>query len=106
MKIKKRQWNTCENMLLIETMDCAIICLPTVVFSHKLDIDEILLSMPHKLLFMWVYIYIYIYIYKVKLATVVENDLKAPFSIARGGYYSFPWIALLYPWYMPYNAES
>ena len=33
---------------------------------------------------------------KVKLATVVEGDPKAPFSIAttprcRGGRYSFPW---------------
>ena len=33
-----------------------------------------------------------------------------PFSIAttprcRGGYYSFPWIAPLYPWYGPYIAE-
>ena len=30
---------------------------------------------------------------KVKLATVVEGDQKAPFSI---GCYSFPWIALIY----------
>ena len=34
--------------------------------------------------------------------TVVEGDSKAPFSIAttprcRGGLYSFPWIAQLYP---------
>ena len=47
---------------------------------------------------------------RVKLATVVEGDPKAPFSIAttpscRGGHYSFPWIAPLYPWYVPYNAE-
>ena len=40
------------------------------------------------------YIYIYIYIYK--LATIVEGDPKAPFSIATtprcsGGRYSFPW---------------
>ena len=38
----------------------------------------------------------------VKLATVVEGDQKAPFSIAttprcRGDRYSFPWIAPLYP---------
>ena len=51
-----------------------------------------------------------VYISKVKLATVVESDLKAPFSIAttpmcRGGRYSFPWIAPLYPWYVPYIAE-
>ena len=51
-----------------------------------------------------------IYLYINKLATLVEGDLKAPFSIAtiprcRGGRYSFPWIALLYPWSVPYNAE-
>ena len=38
----------------------------------------------------------------VKLASVVEGDQKAPFWIAttprrRGGFYSFPWIAPLYP---------
>ena len=38
---------------------------------------------------------LYIYIYKVKLATIVEGNPKAPFSIAttprcRGGRYSFP----------------
>ena len=38
----------------------------------------------------------------VKLATVVEANQKALFSIAstpscRGGRYSFPWIAPLYP---------
>ena len=42
---------------------------------------------------------------KVKLATIVEGDPKAPFSIAttprcRGGRYSIPWIAPLYPWYL------
>ena len=46
----------------------------------------------------------------VKLATVVESDQKAPFSIAttprcREGCYSFLWIASLYPWYVPYIAE-
>ena len=46
----------------------------------------------------------------VKLVTVVEGDPKAPFSIAttprrRGGHYSFPWIAPLYPWYVLYIAE-
>ena len=45
-----------------------------------------------------------------KLATVVKDDLKAPFLIAttprcREGCYSFPWIAPLYPWSVPYNAE-
>ena len=43
-----------------------------------------------------------LYIYKVKLATVVEGDQKAPFSLAitlwcSGGRYSFPWITPLYP---------
>ena len=47
---------------------------------------------------------------KVKLATIVEGDLKAPFSIAttprcRGGRYSFPRIDPLYPWSVPYNVE-
>ena len=51
----------------------------------------------------------YLYITS-KLATVVEDNLKAPFSVAttlrrRGRCYSFPWIAPLYPWYVPYNAE-
>ena len=37
----------------------------------------------------------------LKLATLVEGDPKAPFSIAitprcREGHYSFPWIAPLY----------
>ena len=45
---------------------------------------------------------------KVKLATFIDGDLKAPFSIAttlrcRGGRYSIPRIALLYPWSIPYN---
>ena len=44
------------------------------------------------------------------MATVVEGDQKAPFSIAttvrcRGGRYSFHWIAPLYPWYVTYIAE-
>ena len=62
---------------------------------------------------LWIIMYIYIYIYiciKVKLATIVEDDQKACFSIAttprcRGGRYSFPWIAPLYPRYIPYIAE-
>ena len=42
------------------------------------------------------------YISEVKLATIVEDNLKAPFSIAttqscRGGCYFFPGIAPLYP---------
>ena len=47
---------------------------------------------------------------KVKLATVVEGNQKAPFSIAttprcRGRSYSFPRIVPLYPWYVPCIAE-
>ena len=47
--------------------------------------------------------------YEVNLVTVVEGNLKAPFSIATtlsysGGCYSFPRIAPLYPWSIPYNA--
>ena len=47
---------------------------------------------------------------KVKLATVIEGDQKAPFSIAttpncKGGRYSLPWIAPPYPSYVPYIAE-
>ena len=54
-------------------------------------------------------LYIYIYIH-IKLVTLVEGDLEAPFSRAttpgcRRGRYSFPWIAPLYPWSVPYNAE-
>ena len=46
----------------------------------------------------------------VKLATLVEGDSKALFSLAttprcRGGHYSLSWIAALYPWSIPYNAE-
>ena len=46
----------------------------------------------------------------VKLATLVEGDPLAPFSIAatprcRRGRYSIPWIAPLYPWSLPYIAE-
>ena len=47
---------------------------------------------------------------KIKLATLVEGDPKAPFSIAttttcKGGHYSIPWIAPLYSWSLPYSAE-
>ena len=44
------------------------------------------------------------------MATLVEDDPKAPFSIAtiprrRRRCYSIPWIAPLYPWSVPFNAE-
>ena len=46
-----------------------------------------------------------------KLPTLVEGDPKALFSIATtlrcsGGRYSIPWIALLYPWSLPNNADA
>ena len=49
-------------------------------------------------------------LFTTMFATVVEGDPKAPFSIATTprcmyGRYSFPWIATLYPLYVPYNAE-
>ena len=48
--------------------------------------------------------------YKVKLATVIKANQKAPSSIAttlrcRGGHYSIPCIAPLSPWSVPYIAE-
>ena len=48
---------------------------------------------------------------KVKLATIVKGYQRAPFSIAttpkcRGGHYSFPWIAPLYPRYTPYISKE
>ena len=54
-------------------------------------------------------VYIVYKVKLVKLATEVEGDLKAPFSIAtiprcRGRRYSFLCIASLYPWSVPYNA--
>ena len=51
--------------------------------------------------------FIILNISKVKLATVVWSDQKAPFSIVttpkcREGRYPFLWIAPLYPWYVPF----
>ena len=50
--------------------------------------------------------YVYTILRSLLLATLFEGDTKALFSIAttprcRGGYYSIPWIALLYPWSLP-----
>ena len=47
----------------------------------------------------------------IKLASLFENDPKAPFSIAvtqrcRGWCYFISWMALLYPWSLVYDAES
>ena len=65
------------------------------------------------LVYVNVYTYMNMHIHivsKVKLATLVEGDRKAPFLTAtklrcRGGRYSIPLIAPLYPWSLPYNAE-
>ena len=67
------------------------------VFIFFLSVDQ-----QKKIIYIYIYIYIYTHIRKVKLATIVEGDQKALFSIAttlrcRGGCYSFPWIAPLYP---------
>ena len=48
---------------------------------------------------------------KKKLATLVEGDPKAPFSIATtprftGGRYSIPKIAPLYSWSLPYKCKD
>ena len=47
---------------------------------------------------------------QLSLATVVEGDSKAPFSIAatpswRGERYSIHWFASIYPWSVSYNGE-
>ena len=58
----------------------------------------------------FVNIYKKILLKQVMLVILVESDRKAPFSIAttprcRGGWYSIPWFATLYPWSLLYNAE-
>ena len=64
--------------------------------------------------FIFIYVYecvcIYIYIY-ISWPSVIEGEPKAPFSITttpmyRGRCYSFPWIAPLYPWSVPFNVLS
>ena len=87
------------------------------IIFRKLSVVLTLLNYFHNIWRLYIHIYIYIYIYVCvcvcvcvcvfvcvyihikKLATIVEGDLKAPFSIAttprcRGGRYSFP--GLLY----------
>ena len=64
------------------------------------DNTRLLVSWSEK--FLHLLINIGLEVSKVNLATIVEGDPKAPFSIAttpkcRGGRYSFPWIAPLYP---------
>ena len=82
----------------------------TLIMSMGRRVQKCLLChdmMKLRILILYIYIYIYIYIYKVKvkLATIVEGNPKAPFSIAttprcRRGRYSFP--GLLYFTLDPY----
>ena len=56
------------------------------------------------------YQYILNSVSKVKLSTLLEGDPKSPFLIdttprCKAGRNSFSWIAPLYPWSLPYNAE-
>ena len=49
-------------------------------------------------------------IFHIKLATIIVDEPKAPFSLTttprcRGEWYSFPRIAPLYPWSVPYNGK-
>ena len=70
-------------------------------------------ALKHALTHALTYTHTYIYICNHQLyivVVVVESNPKASFTIAttsrcRGGHYSFPWIAPLYPWSAPYNAE-
>ena len=55
-------------------------------------------------------VYVYVGFCPSSDNTFAEVDPKAPFLIAitlsrRGGHFSVPWIALLYPSSVPYNAE-
>ena len=71
--------------------------------------SDLLPSFSNKFIYIYIYIYICVCV-KVKLATLVEGDPKAPFSIATTrrcrGRYSIPYIAPLYPWSLPYSAKS
>ena len=60
----------------------------------------------HTHIYIYIYIckYIYIYIYK-RLLAYVPAVVKTTLQECRGGHYSFPCIAPLYPWYVPYIAE-
>ena len=51
------------------------------------------------------------FIYKSKVTTVVEDDSKAPFSIAtaqrcKRGRYCYLWVVPLYPGDVPYNVKQ
>ena len=86
------------------------------LIKDSLDLQNLNLTIKYKLVShtrhsFWDLISLWgIKISKVKLATVVEGNQKAPFSISmtlkcRGGRNSFPWITPLYPLYVPYIAE-
>ncbi len=63
-------------------------------------------------IYMYMHKYIYIYIYiSCKLVDRSRGWPDGSFSIAttpryRGGHNSFPWIAPLYPWSLPYKAKG
>ena len=68
------------------------------------------LLFPREITFMIFNVFIFFCRDDIKLATLVEGNTKAPFSIAttprcRGGRYSIPWIAPVYPWSLHYIAE-
>ena len=75
-------------------------------------LSRLLGTIPRALITIGIIVTLIILLYKskVKLATLVEGDPKAPFSIAttsmcRGRRDSIAWIAPLYPWSLPYNGE-
>ena len=94
---------------------CMYVCIYTYIMQFAVFINKKFIKIKKILNIANCIIYIYIYkmlfaIFIVKLATLVEGDQKAPFSIAttprcRGRRYSFHWIAPLYPWSLLYIAE-
>ena len=59
--------------------------------------------------FLWFSKHFSSWLYSITSSKV--GNAKVPFSITstprcRGGRYCFPWIAQLYPWSVPYNAEG
>ena len=105
-----KKWETdCHQVLLTQSkcypnLEIYILSITNIEHSLFMNVANYIINIVCGLQF---YIYIYIYI---KLATVVEGDPNAPFSIAitlrcRGVCYYFPWIAFLYPWSIPYSVK-
>ena len=73
------------------------------VLTHTVRVHALIICMPVQILTVYpARCILYESRYLNKLATIVEGDPKAPFSIAttprcRGGRNSIPWIAPLYP---------